>query len=447
MKKATVIGMGAVLGLTLPALVMGRQDRRSPRRKNDAGKVRVAIIGAGGGQALHFLRLAMADDDSVLVAVVDSNTREAERRSREYGGDLRWSLDGAVPRLMRGKGRASFKDNGCRVFASVDALVAAVRRGEIQVDLGIVCTPPVAHAHNIVALLDIDAVVLYEKPPTLTLEEMREIRAALRRAAARGSRAWIMCDFQLEEQWRALREKFLQYGLPFELQAIWRRGFLAPEEAREEAGATRRGQADRPMQDLCHMVHAVVCLFPGLKLLRVKGASWEDAENRPADQVAVYETLTATAVVPWRGKEREVELRVKVGWNIPLLGENTREEVSLTVQGSRGKGVVNLLVDDTIRAGRPRAPRFYWPQFAVINSQSGQDDVTTKSPQPRSVAECYKLLYLRVVGKVLRGERVEDSSDEGMKVMLALELFMRSIQLGREVSIVEVSQPGDGEPA
>ena len=446
MKKQHVTGIGAVLGLTPLALVAG-QDRRFSRRDKGAGKVRVAIIGAAGGQALHFLRLAMGDDDSVLVAVVDSNTREAELRSREYGGDLRWSVGGAVGRLIRGKGRTSFRDNGCRVFASVDALVAAVRRGELQVDLGIVCTPPLAHAHNIVALLDIDAVVLYEKPPTLTLDEMREIRAALRRAAARGSRAWIMCDFQLEEQWSALREKFAEYGLPFELQAIWRRGFLAPVEAREEAGATRRGQADRPMQDLCHMLHAVLCLIPGLRLLRVKGETWEDAEDRPADQVAVYETLTATAMVPWRGVLRRVELRVKVGWNIPLLGENTREEVSLTIQGSRGKGVVNLLVDDTIRAGRPRAPRFYWPQFAVINTQSGQDDVVTKSPQPRSVAECYKLLYLRVVGKILAGERVEDSSDEGMKVMLALELFMRSIQLGREVSIEEVSQPGDDEAA
>ena len=76
------------------------------------------------------------------------------------------------------------------------------------------CTPPAAHVHNIVTLLDIDAVVLYEKPPTLTLDEMREIRAALRRAAHRGSPAWIVCDFQLEEQWRALRDKFDQYGLP-----------------------------------------------------------------------------------------------------------------------------------------------------------------------------------------------------------------------------------------
>ena len=63
------------------------------------------------------------------------------------------------------------------------------------------------------------------------------------------------------------------------------------------------------------------------------------------------------------------------------------------------------------------------------------------------MAECYELLFLRVVAKIRAGERVEDSSDVGMKVMLALEHFSASIQLGREVSIEEVLQPGDDEAA
>ena len=378
MTKAHVNSIAAVLGLAMPALAILGQERRSSRRNKGEGKVRVAIIGAAGGQALHFLRLVMRHEHVELVAVVDPNVREAERRGREYGGDLHWALPSATTRLLRDKGRTSFRTNNCRAFATVDGLAAAVRRGELELDLGIVCTPPAAHVHDVVTLLDIDAVVLYEKPPTLTLDEMREIRAALRRATHRGSPAWIVCNFQLEEQWRALRDKFDQYGLPIVIEAAWVRGFLAPEEALEEAGATRRGQADRPMTDLCHMLHAALCLIPGLRLLRVKGVTCEDAEGRPDDQEAVYETLTAAAEVVWQGVRREVELRVVVGWNVPLLGENTREEVSVTFQGTRGLGRVNLLVDDTVRAGRTRAPRHYWPSSRSSIPSAGR---TTPSPR------------------------------------------------------------------
>ena len=112
-----------------------------------------------------------------------------------------------------------------------------------------------------------------------------------------------------------------------------------------------------------------------------------------------------------------------VGWNIPLLGENTREEVSLTIQGTRGLGRVNLLVDDTVRAGRTAGPEALLADSSPHQLQCGQDDIVTKSPQPHSVAECYKRLYLRVVAKIRAGKRVEDTSDVGMKVMLALEAF------------------------
>ncbi|HJP80472.1 MAG TPA: Gfo/Idh/MocA family oxidoreductase [Pseudonocardiaceae bacterium] len=113
-------------------------------------RIRVAIVGAGGiAEHAHVPALRAQCEKVELVAAVDVDAgRLAAFRQR----------------------------NGIPAgYASVEAMLAKEKP-----DLVHVCTPPAAHAGQVVSALDAGAWVLLEKPPCLSLAEFDRIEAAER---------------------------------------------------------------------------------------------------------------------------------------------------------------------------------------------------------------------------------------------------------------------------
>ena len=376
------------------------------------GKVSAAVIGAAGNQALHFLGMCRDVEWVDLVAVIEHYDREeAGKRALEYGASV------------------------CLTLGTVDELVAAVRGG-LDLDLAIVVSRPDSHAQAVIAMLGIDVVVLCEKPPTLTLGEMLAIRDA-----ELASKAWVAWNFQLEEQWSVMREAYEAGWFGSEIMTLltrWVRGYIAPQDLARAGERTRRGQAGSPMFDLSHMLHAGVCFVPGIQILRVLGSSKTvvfDVAGIELEQI--YDTLTATCRLPGARRD-EFQLRVEVGWNVPLPGEADLEEVYVDIQGSGGSGKLNLMVGDEPTLGAPRVRKFYWPSITSVDATGRQWDSYGKSPQPHSVAECYRRIFDRVIAAIRSGEPMANGAGTGLTVMEALAGWELSCRLRREVTIGEI---------
>jgi predicted dehydrogenase len=109
---------------------------------------RVAIVGAGGiAEACHLPALRAERDRAEVVAAVDVDEARVKSFCGEHG------IPGA--------------------YTDLDRMLDAVRP-----DLVHVCTPPFAHAEQVVACLEAGAWVLCEKPPCLSLAEYDTITAA-----------------------------------------------------------------------------------------------------------------------------------------------------------------------------------------------------------------------------------------------------------------------------
>lgn len=109
--------------------------------------LRVALAGAGGiASGSHLPALAAAGDRVEVVAVADVDRSRADTVADS------WNIPGR--------------------YGDVEQMLATE-----QVDLLVVCTPPVAHQEAVIAGLDAGAWVWCEKPPVLSLEEYDEIAA------------------------------------------------------------------------------------------------------------------------------------------------------------------------------------------------------------------------------------------------------------------------------
>lgn len=139
------------------------------------GRLRAAVVGAGGiAQAAHLPAATAHADVLSVVAVVDVDRERARAVARNW----------RIP----------------AVYTEVDAMLAAERP-----DLVFVCTPPAAHRTAVISCLDAGAWVWCEKPPALSLAEYDEMAAHERDggpyvayvfqqrygAAARRLRSWI----------------------------------------------------------------------------------------------------------------------------------------------------------------------------------------------------------------------------------------------------------------
>ena len=366
--------------------------------------IRVIITGGAGNQAQHFLRMCRKRKKRVVVVgIVEGHNRDvAMRRAKKAGPQ-------------------------CQVFETVALAIAGV-----EFDAAIVCSRPQAHAAEIIALLDAHKYVLAEKPPTHTLQEM--VAVAIAEQASQGCVDW---NFQLDEQWGGLRERILagEHGQPLVVEAVWVRGRLSDEDQLLLEEGVRRGQRGRPIVDLCHMVHAAIMVLEGARPVSVEGESWTE---RDGDRVtAQYETLTATVLFPWQGKRVRVQLRVVCGFNIPLPGEHTTEEVYVAAQGFRGTERINLLVDERVIGGRPLAPRHYWARRTVLSRRGRLEDRFVKSPQPKTVLECYVAKLEDFLTMIESGARVS-GADEGLSVMQLIDAFLRSDEEGKQVLVTPV---------
>jgi predicted dehydrogenase len=365
---------------------------------------RVIITGGAGGQAAHFLRLCKKRKKRiVVVGIIEGHNREEALLRAKKAGEQ------------------------CRVFETVAEAIAA----GLEFEAGIVCSRPEAHAAEIIALLNAHNYVLAEKPPTHTLEEM--VAVAVAEHSSRGCVDW---NFQLDEQWGGLRERIedREHGQPLVVEAVWVRGRLSDED-QLLLESVRRGQRGRPIVDLCHMVHAAIMVLPGARPVSVVGESWTE---RDGDRItAQYETLTATALFPWNGKLVRVQLRVVCGFNIPLPGEHTTEEVYVATQGFRGTERINLLVDERVIGGRPLAPRHYWPRRTVLSLRGYLEDRSVKSPQPKTVLKCYAAKLDAFLTMIESGTRVS-GADEGLAVMQLIDAFLRSDEAGEQVLVTPV---------
>lgn len=384
-----------------------------------ARKLRIVITAGAGGQAAHFLRLIMERLNLVeLVALIESyDLGEAHARARIYNN---------AQRSAHPKDRRGVTWQRCRVFKTVEQAIDA-----IDFDLAIVCSRPEQHARELIAILEADKYVLAEKPPTATLEEMVEVALAELR-----SKGWVAWNFQLFWQWRELRKSVRRgrLGAPLVVETNWIRGLVVSADRQAAEQGVRRGQSGRPMVDLCHMVDAALCLLSRVTPMRVLGFS----ANHGA---TAYETLTATVLASWEGREIPVQLRVVCGFNIPLRGKHTLEEVLVTYQGAVGHGTVRGLVDERVIGGRPLAPEDYWPAVTAaegpIDDQSVEDGAI-RSPQPPTVYECYGLTLDWVIRMIRSGEQ-HRGGPHGIRVMQLLEAFARSSEVGHEVDVAAVA--------
>ena len=114
----------------------------------------VAVCGAGafGRNHVRVYRALGAAAGVRLSAIVEPDETRARLLDQEMG-------------------EASGEDRGVRFFPHVDAMLAAVKRGELRVDAASVCVPTSAHCAVASALLEAGVHVLVEKPIAGTLEE------------------------------------------------------------------------------------------------------------------------------------------------------------------------------------------------------------------------------------------------------------------------------------
>ena len=120
---------------------------------NHPGVYRTAIVGTGGIAATHARSVQDSGGRARLVAAVDVDLD----RVRTFAETWR------IP----------------RIYPSLDALLEAE-----EVDLISVCTPPAQHGPLALACLNAGVTVLVEKPPTVSLAELRELGEAQRRSTA-----------------------------------------------------------------------------------------------------------------------------------------------------------------------------------------------------------------------------------------------------------------------
>jgi predicted dehydrogenase len=114
----------------------------------------VAVCGAGafGRNHIRVYRALGAESGVRLSAIVEPD----EARAQALAGELPGQPATDVP---------------VRFFSSVEAMLAAVERGELRVDAASVCVPTSAHGAVASALLAAGVHVLVEKPIAGTLEE------------------------------------------------------------------------------------------------------------------------------------------------------------------------------------------------------------------------------------------------------------------------------------
>jgi predicted dehydrogenase len=389
-------------------------------------RLRVVITGAAGGQAAHAIRMLLDRVDDVdLVGVVEGHMpAKARSRARRYNAQRRETIASQVGRRRR---RPPPGWRPCRVFSSIEAAIE-----EVEFDLVIVCSRPEDHAREVNAALRVDKCVLAEKPPTKTLEEALEIAAA-----ERESNGWVAWMYQLYWQWRPLIRAIRrgELGVPLVIEAIWVRGLVAEGDL-AGAEAIRLGQRGRPMVDLCHMLEGALSLVPGCTPLTVLGFSVSEGAT-------VYETLTATVAVEWEGQTIRVQLRIVCGFNIPLPGMHTLEEVLLSCQGTNGLGTVRGLVDERVVGGLPLAPEDYLPKIASAKRDPRDGEVeigfgAVTSPQPPTVSECLSKTLDWALSMIGTGE-AHSGGGHAVKMMQVIDAFDRSCAVGQEVAVTAVT--------
>ena len=107
------------------------------------GKIRVAVIGAGGIAAAHLRAYAAHTDRCEIVGIADVNEAAAQEKAARYGG---------------------------RVFRDGERMI-----DELQLDALSICTPPKYHLPAAQAAAARGIAVLCEKPPARNLAETQAI--------------------------------------------------------------------------------------------------------------------------------------------------------------------------------------------------------------------------------------------------------------------------------
>ena len=123
-----------------------------------------AIWGAGWVAGEH-LRAFAANPHTEVVAVGSRTLDGARRKIAEAG------LDGT----------------GCAAYDSLDTLLADPR-----VHIVSICTPNHLHAENVIAAAQAGKQVVIEKPPAITLDSLRAMQEAVRRAGVRSIVSFVL---------------------------------------------------------------------------------------------------------------------------------------------------------------------------------------------------------------------------------------------------------------
>ncbi|MDR0640028.1 MAG: Gfo/Idh/MocA family oxidoreductase [Spirochaetaceae bacterium] len=114
----------------------------------------IGIIGTGSISRLHIEAYLAFPHRCRIAAFCDSAPEKADEYKRKYVLDT------------------------VAVYDSVEGLLAAVKKGDISLDLVSICTPPFRHAETAVACLKAGINILVEKPMAASLEECDAMLAA-----------------------------------------------------------------------------------------------------------------------------------------------------------------------------------------------------------------------------------------------------------------------------
>lgn len=112
------------------------------------GTFRIAIIGSGGISGAHSGAIKSSNGRLALSATVDPNLAAAQKLAGEHNA---------------------------QAFDSVNALLKAVKNGDVQVDGIVVCTPPSIRIPIVEACLKAGVPVLSEKPLAHTLADAKKL--------------------------------------------------------------------------------------------------------------------------------------------------------------------------------------------------------------------------------------------------------------------------------
>lgn len=391
--------------------------------------VPTVISGIAGGQGEQFARVIgeMANSESPkakLVACVEGygpNKRRAEELARKWG----------------------VRD--CPVFSTIEE---AIRK--VPFEFAVSATLPQEHERETVALLNADKVVLCEKPPTVDLDGMRNVIRAERR-----SRGWVAYNFHLDAQTSIIESivRRREIGSPLMIRTEWIRTLVTEEEraAMERAGRRRGqptagpgGRPPSPMDDLCHIVRALLKFFPlGAKIEAVRGHSW-------LPEVSL-EHIKATVSFPWVTDVRQGDARVNearqtrrahisatAGWDIPAITDGSSDRANLKIQGARGSAEMNFLLDNGYGVG-DQVPAMYYPRVKRVLPDGKIGTTIYDGPQPLSPWECLRKKTHDVVSFIIADERPVKPADGGRDVMALLEALQRSEREGREVDVQEIN--------